>query len=242
MSKPMEKEQSDSQTDICTKRLQRLILSGDWYIGMHLPIISELASQLNVEQSILNEALENMAARGLVDVIPGDGVYVADYRIQGSIEIFSSLMLFEEGKIAPELVVSMMEMRMAVETETARLAALRRTEEQLETLKKTVIEQINAEINDYPKLARLEFRFHHQIALASGNLFYPLLLNSFKGVYNRLVVDFIEFVEPTVIKEIFVYNRGLVQAIQHRRPDQATEMMRNLLNHGAMYVAPFLDL
>jgi GntR family transcriptional repressor for pyruvate dehydrogenase complex len=242
MNKPIEKEQFDSQIDICMKQLERLILSGDWYIGMQLPQARELASQLKVEQPILHEALENMATRGLVDIMPGDGVCVADYRIQGSIEIFSSLMLSKEGKIAPELVVSMMEMRMIVEIETARLAALRRTEEQLETLKQTVSEQNNAELNDFPRLARLDYRFHHQIALASGNLFYPLLMNSFKDVYNRLVVDFFEFVEPQVIKEIFVYNRGLVQAIQHKRPDQATEMMRNVLNHGAMYIAPFLDL
>jgi GntR family transcriptional repressor for pyruvate dehydrogenase complex len=242
MSKPIEKEQIDNQIDILTERLERLVLSGDWYIGMQLPQMIELASQLNVEQPILQVALEDMAARGLVNIIPDDGVYVADYRIQGSIEIFSSLMLFKEGKIAPELVVSMMEMRMTVEIESARLAALRRTEEQLEALKKTVSDQFKAKLNDFSKLARLDYRFHHQIALASGNLFYPLLMNSFKGVYNRLVVDFFEFVEPQVIKEIFVYNRGLVHAIQHKRPDQATEMMRNVLNHGASYIAPFLDL
>ena len=241
MSKALDTEHTNSQIKACVNQLERLILSGEWYIGMQLPQENELATQLDVEQSILHKALENMTTRGLVDILPGAGMCVADYRIQGSIEIFSSLMLFKEGKIAPDMVISMMEMRMTVETETARLAALRRTEEQLNALKKTVAEQINSELDDFPKLAGLDYRFHHQIAMASGNLFYPLLISSFKGVYYSLIVDFFRFIEPTVLKEIFVYNRGLLQAIRQRRPDQAAEMMRNLLNHGAMYVAPFIN-
>ena len=217
----------------CVQRLEELILSGELKAGEKLASERELALQLGISRPVLHEALVDLAAKGLVAIEPRRGVYINDFRTNGSVAILSSLVAYHQGRLDPALVQSLMAMRQLLERETARLAALHRTEEHLSQFQEIL--EVEAEIDptNAAGLTDLDFSFHLQVALASGNLIYPLIINSFKNVYTSLTGAFFgHFAGLEPIGEVLAYHRRLVSAIQRQDPTNAAEIMQEMLAIG----------
>jgi len=119
---------------------------------------------------------------------------------------------------------------MLFEVETARLAAARRTPEDLEALRDLLKEESAVASGEIERIAEVDFGFHHLIAMATGNFVYPLLLNSFRQVYTSFTKRF--FSDPEVISVVFGLHEELAQAIEGRDEKRAMEAMRRLLIHG----------
>lgn len=225
-----------SLKDACITRLEGLILSGEWQIGMRLPSERDLAAQLSISRPVLHDALVDLAAKGLVSIEPRRGVFISDYRVSGSCALLSSLLSYSGGRLDPAFSQSLVDMRLVVETETARLAALNRLDEHLERF-----EAIYAQESTAPRengaLVDLDFSFHLLVAIASGNLAYPLIINSFKSVYTHLTgLFFHQYVDSAIMNEVFDFHRRLIDAIASRQPEQSATVMKEMLQHGAKYL------
>lgn len=218
-------------------RLEGLILSGQFRAGEKLPAERDLAARLNVSRPVLHEALVELAARGLVTIQPRHGVRVNDFRTSGSTAILASLLAYHHGELDPTLVESLFAMRILIETETARLAAEHITPGQLEQLGDLLERESALTCREMEALTALDFEFHHLIAIASGNLVYPLIINSFKSVYTHFTgLFFSRCCQTPVMDEVFAYHRQLAQAIQQRQPQTAAQLMRALLAHGEKHL------
>ncbi|MBP1711539.1 MAG: GntR domain protein, partial [Deltaproteobacteria bacterium] len=125
---------TDSLKDVFVLRFEELILSGKIKIGQKLPSERELALQLGVSRPVVHEGLVELASRGLVSLKPRIGATVNDYRKEGSISLLASLIQYQKGKLEPELLESLLQLRMLLEPAYARLAAQNRTEEQAREL------------------------------------------------------------------------------------------------------------
>jgi fatty acid metabolism transcriptional regulator FadR len=222
---------TESLTDVFIRRFEDLILSGKFPIGQKLPSERELALQLGVSRPVVHEGLVDLAAKGLVSIIPRVGTIVNDYRREGSLSILTSLVNYHQGNLEPGLLVSLLEMRRLFEVETARLAALNRNREQLDVFYTLLQKEDTLNYQDVEAISELDFDFHHLIALASGNHIYPLLLNSFKHCYANLAGQF--FSDPTVVPVVFDFHTKMVKAIKDKNEKSATRIMRRLLDHGA---------
>jgi len=87
----------------------------------------------------------------------------------------------------------------------------------------------------------LDFDFHLAVAIASGNLVYPLILNSFKKVYTRFTgVFFSHSAGSAVMDEVLAFHRRLVSAIREHQPEVAAAVMRELLLHGEQILKEIL--
>jgi DNA-binding FadR family transcriptional regulator len=225
--RPIRKE---SLKDVFVARFEKLILSGKLSIGEKLPSERELALRLGVSRPIVHDGLMDLVSKGLVSMKPRVGTVVNDYRREGSLAILTSLVNYNNGRLDSRLFESMLEMRMLIEVETARLAALRRTEEQLEALYDLLRAEEDAGSEAIGGIAEIDFGFHHLIAMATGNFVYPLLLNSFRQVYTSLSRRF--FSDPGVLSVVFGFHRDLVAAIEGKDEKMAAEIMRGLLVHG----------
>jgi GntR family transcriptional regulator, transcriptional repressor for pyruvate dehydrogenase complex len=225
---------SESLKDRCVERFEQLILSGKISIGQKLPSERELAMMLGVSRPVVHEGLVEMAAKGLVSMIPRVGTVVNDYRRQGSLSLLNSLVNFHNGQLAPVLLDSVLEMRTLFEVETARLAALRREAAHLEQLEKLLEEELSADVNDADRLAAIDFKFHHTLSMAAGNLVYPLMLNSFRELYLNLSGRF--FSTPGVAREVFSFHKVLLQAIDVQNEQAAAAAMQAMLAHGARHL------
>jgi len=217
----------------CVKQLEHLILSGKLKINEKLPPERELAAQLQVSRPIVHEAIVEMAAKGLVTIIPRQGTIVNDYRSSGSCALLTSLLDYHEGSLDPAFFTSLLDMRFIFEGETARCAARFRTQEDVDKLHDTLDKEQSAANTDTQTRVDLDFSFHQQIALASGNMVYPLILNSFKPVYTNLTAEFYSLAAPEIIFEVYSYHGQMLDAIKAGNDNLAHSIMKKMLSHGA---------
>jgi len=226
-----------SLKEACIAQLEGLILSGELKMGDRLPSERELAATLNVSRPVLHEALVDLAAKGLLQIIPRRGTYVNDFRRTGSMAILSSLLNFNRGVLDPHFTRSLIAMRFLVENETARLAALHRTPAHLEEFRAILLQEASSTSQDVAALVELDFSFHLLIAIASGNLIYPLILNSFRAVYTTLTAQFFQNIHHTdLLQSVHHYHQQLVDAVEHQDAEASQHTMTEMLNHGVMFL------
>ena len=230
MQELLEPIRTESLKELFIKRFEELILSGKFPIGQKLPSERELALQLNVSRPVVHEGLVDLAAKGLVTMIPRVGTIVNDYRREGSLALLNSLVNYHQGNLDPGLLISLLEMRQLFEVETARLAALHRNREQLDSLRTLLREEDAIDHHDVGAIGKLDFDFHHLLAMASGNHIYPLLINSFKHCYANLAGQF--FGDPAVVPAVFDFHKKLVKAVEEKDDRSAARIMGRMLNHG----------
>lgn len=164
-------------------------------------------------------------------------MYVCDYRRSGSVAILSSLLSYHNGQFGAEFMQSMLEFRLLIESETARLAALNRTSEQVQEFERLLEDERGAACTDSILLTELDFSFHLNIAIASANLVYPLIINSFKGVYTSLSGRFFrQYCGSVVVAEVHQFHRDLVRAVELQKAEDARQIMIEMLRHGERYL------
>ncbi len=237
MNQTIEPLRFESLKAACIRRLEELILSGSFQIGERLPAERDLAVSLNVSRPVLHEALVDLAAKGLVTIQPRRGVYISDFRTSGSPAILASLLEYNNGQLDPAFTQSLIDMRLILEVESARLAALNRGPDHLAAFRGILAREQTRPRPSLSDLIELDFDFHLQVALASGNLVYPLIVNSFKGVYTNLTGGFFSLhYHSPVLDQVFHYHHHLVEAIQEQDSQGAAAIMTDMLRHGEKYL------
>jgi GntR family transcriptional regulator, transcriptional repressor for pyruvate dehydrogenase complex len=229
---------SDSLVEVFISRFEDLILTGKIAIGRKLPSERELAFQLGVSRPVVHEGLVDLAAKGLVTMKPRVGTVVNDYRQEGSLAILNSIINYQQGGLDENLMESLLQTRLLVEIETTRLAAKNRTDEHIREFYRIVEAEDKASPKDLKTVTRLDFAFHHTIGMASGNIIYPMLLNSFKPVYMNFTALF--FSDPKMVPETVSFHRKLTWAIEEKDTDKATAIMHDTLKHGELHLRRIL--
>lgn len=225
---------AQSLVEAFVARFEELIISGEIGIGSRLPSERELAVRMGVSRPVVHEGLIELQARGLVTLKPRKGAYVNDYRRRGSLSLLESLLAYHKGNLEPGLLRSMLRMRELFEMETARLAALNRSPEHLRQFHEIIEREGGCDLSRTGAIVEMDFEFHLLTAIATGNLVYPLIMNSFKDVYTNLTGQF--FADPLVAPEVFAFHRGLVTAYEARDAKKASSIMKRLLDHGERYL------
>ncbi len=219
-----------SLKDEFIERFEALILSGKFTPGERVPSERELGQLFGVSRPVVHEGLRALEARGLVSIESRKGVRVNDYRREGSIEMLLSILNYSGGKLSPGLFDGVLEMRLLFEAETARLSAVRRSEEQLAAIYEVLKRERGANAPSADAVTLLDYDFHLAVALASGNEIYPLLLNSFKRIYKNILRLF--YSDPSVVPTVFGYHEKLAAAIAARDEEEARACMLRILSYG----------
>lgn len=221
---------TESLKDVFISRLEGLILSGKLSIGQKLPSERDLALQLDVSRPVVHEGLIDLANKGLITMKPRSGAVVNDFRREGSVTLLNSILKYNQGRLSPELLQGMIDMRRVLERETARLSALNRTERHLEELQALVEAESRAKPDDIDKLIEIDFRFHHIIALASGNIIYPLFINSLEHIYKNLSGVF--FSNSEIVPVVAGLHRDMLDAIKKQDGKASMSVMNKFLDYG----------
>ncbi|WP_394162533.1 FadR/GntR family transcriptional regulator [Galactobacter valiniphilus] len=151
--------------------LRSRLKDGTWPVGTRLPGEHELAAELGVGRNTVREALRTLVNAGLLTARRGDGTYVI-----ATDELEAAL----ARRVDSEEAHRVLEVRGALEIETARLAATRATEADLADLRALLAERTDATArHDDAAFLRADLAFHEAVARASGN---ELLLELYLGV------------------------------------------------------------
>src|SRR5262249_27042255 len=122
-------------------------------------------------RTVVREALSQLQAAGLVETRHGVGTFVTARRERG--------LAADAAEIAAVIdVMALLELRIAVESEAAALAARRRPGAQLGAMA-AALGQFAAALERGSDTVAADWRFHTLVAEASGNRYFSSLMASF---------------------------------------------------------------
>ena len=174
---------SPSLTDLFVEQVQGMILSGELKVGEKLPTERELAATMKVSLAVVNGGISRLASRGFVRIAPRKGVYVEDYLRNGNISTLESILEYSENYFREDLLSAIMDFRRQFELKFTELACASRSRVHLENLEQLVA--AFARESDFSTASELAFRFHQEVAVASGNMVYPLIVGAFRELYYK---------------------------------------------------------
>jgi DNA-binding FadR family transcriptional regulator len=188
--------------------------------GDLLPAESKLAEQFQVSRPMVREALKRLAGQGAVQVINGRGTLVrsldeAQLRAYFTHAISIERLPFRE----------IMEARKPIEVQSARLAAQRRTPDQLEAMQE-VIRKMRRNLSNADAYVDLDHELHRLIAEASGNTIILHLIGSLRGALNDLTHNTLyRRRNRQQLERVHVLHEAIVNAIGYRNPEAASQAM-----------------
>lgn len=218
----------ESLKDRVVKEITGGVISGKYPIGSRLPPERELAGQMGISRTVVRSALAELAESGVIHQRGRQGCIVADYHTDGRMPIVSAILTCE-GEVSQNILEGYLGARILVESETARLAALHRSNDHLYRMFTVIRQGHELPDGDLAALARQEFRFHKEVALASGNAFYPVLINSHETLALKLLEKM--YCSSMHRADILRLQECLYEAILERDPDGAVAAMRNMFEH-----------
>jgi len=200
-------------------QLKAAILAGRFKPGQKLPSERELTAEFQASRVVVREAIRALELTGFVAIRqgPAGGAYVTELSFEHLGEAF--LDLFLAGRLsAGELV----QVRLLIEPEVARLAATLITPEAALRLRQT----FEAEHRPAPSQAEWVFqnlKVHYLLAELSGNRFYQAIVSPILRLTQEMVVA----VKPgqTVIHE-HAEHEAIVRAVSAGRAEDAAGAMR----------------
>ena len=226
-----------SLKEACRHHLEHMIFSGELESGERLPSERRLAETLGVGRPVLHQVLVELEAKGLVSIVPRRGIFINDYRQSGSIAMLASFLSYNRDDLNVKFLGNLLDFRKLLEVENACLAANNRTEAHLQVLNQIYEKEVLAKREDAEYRTELDFSFHMQVAYASKNLVYPLIMNSFREVYTSFTSRFFEFyLESEIIDEVHQYHASLINDIKRKDERQAGITMIEMLEHGAQHL------
>ena len=148
-------------TDPLFSYLRERILSGTLTVGSSLPSERDLAVQLGVSRPVLREALRALAMIGAVEIRHGAGTLLRRPDASSLGQFFAFSMMYDVP-----LAEDIIEARIAVECQTARLAVKRATAGDFEALD-VALERIESTIDDPESGAEADYAFHCALVAAA---------------------------------------------------------------------------
>ena len=208
--------------------IQQKIFSGEYQIGQQLPPERELATELGVSRSLVNTGILELANQGFVRIIPRQGSVVADYKRTGNLQVLSALMDCDSYRLDYPLFANLVDLRILVEAECARLASARATGEEIDTLSTLVHCMKTASAPE--AAAEPMLRFHYLLTQYSGNAVYAMTFKSFESTIFRLIQQHL-LGAPDLPKSVKLHE-SLVRALEARDAEMSAHCVRLCILHG----------
>ena len=183
------------------------IRQGRLATGERLPTEAALVERFKVSRSVVREALSRLKSLGLIDSRQGSGVFVRE------IMPFEPLHFDPKHARSLQAVTQMVELRRALESEAAELAAERRSDADVKRMR-AALAALEKSVRDGSDGVAQDVAFHLSIARASGNPFIQATLE-YLGQYLRGATQ-------------------VTRANEARRADYAEQVQRE---HGAIVEA-----
>jgi GntR family transcriptional repressor for pyruvate dehydrogenase complex len=170
--------------DLAVSQLREQVLSGQWPVGGRLPAETELAQRLEVGRSTVREAVRALVHAGLLETRQGSGTYVRSVTPGGD----------WEPRLRRAAVLEVYEVRKALEVQAARLAAERRTDADIASIRESLAERqrTRARARD-SAFIEADLAFHRCVVAAAHNALLAEMFDSFsaalRGALAAIVSD-----------------------------------------------------
>jgi len=168
-----------------TEQLREQISSGSWGVGTKLPSETALAKRLQVGRSTIREALRALAGAGLVQPRQGAGVFVI-----ATLPHEDLVTIMRRAAIT-----DVYEVRMLVEVEAVRLAAARRTDEDLVAIRAALQRRQEAATEGDAPFVDADIALHAAVVAAAHNPVLTALFTEFRPVLRQGLIDLVQLLD-----------------------------------------------
>ena len=155
------------------KQLKDNIVGGELQPGDKLPSTRELSELYGVGMSTVREALSALKAMGLVESRQGEGSYVKSSS-GNALPALDTLLLNKQT------IIELLEVRKSLETAVAGIAAEKRTEEDVQELRR-IVTTMESCVGDEQAGELADIQFHQTLARATHNTMMATLLDTIAG-------------------------------------------------------------
>lgn len=219
---PLETTRRTSVIGDAATQLERMITSGEWPVGTRIPPEGELTKKLGVGRNSLREAIRALVHMGLLQTRQGDGTYV---------RASSGLSVALERYARQADVYFVLETRRGLEREAARLAASRRTDQDLAALESAITRQRQAiKAEDEDSLIDADIQFHRAVISAAHNPVMVDLLSHLGSGHDTTVRAVVESATAQTDSRGLRVHVNLVRAIRSGNPSAAAKAADELLD------------
>lgn len=203
-------------SDRLADALHRAIEAGQWPTGTRLPTEAALATQYGVSRTVVREAVSRLRSTGLLVARQGSGVYVA------APEAVRPLLFDPAVRHDLASVLEIVEVRRALESESAALAATRATPAQKQAIQQALA-RVDASVASGSAGIDDDLAFHQTIAEASGNAQFPRLLRHLEQYLREAmaVTRSNESLKPEFMDQVRREHRAIADAIAQGQADTA---------------------
>ncbi|KGX87058.1 FadR/GntR family transcriptional regulator [Pontibacillus litoralis] len=207
-------------------RIKEMIQEQDLKPGDKLPTEKELTELFGVSRTPVREALSILEASGITVPKQGGGSVIQPVSLTNMLEQIQLEFVDEEE------VLNLLETRIILESEAARLAASRRTEEDL-VLLETALDRLKQSQTDTQIGHKEDIAYHTAIVQATHNPILIRTVDSINHLYEKAIfyslLQYMKLAENRA--QILAEHEKVLDAIKKRDEEQAKETMyHHLLN------------
>jgi len=163
MLESLQRIKVQNPVDLIISQIRDLISSGTILPGEKLPSERKLAEHLGVSRSQVREAINKLQFYGILKVLPQSGTVVSGLGIVAIEGLITDILKIEQPDFK-----SLIDTRVLLEKEAARLAALNRTESDLKGMSRA-LDQYEKKLMKQNVAVEEDLLFHIKIADASKN-------------------------------------------------------------------------
>lgn len=207
------------------EQLRQLTLGGSFEPGARLPNEAEMSAMFGVSRSTVREALRVLSSQNLVVSRRGvgGGTFVARPDAEHIAEYLESSigLLFGADEVS---VSELIDVRSCLEARAAELAAVRRTESDIEVLRETLeMERTSADVAVFEERRA----FHQTVLEASGNSLLEIMA---RPIFSTLRTRFLRSqAEPSFWARVTAEHEAIFRHIENRDAQGARVEMENHL-------------
>lgn len=226
---PRVRQKHRSLAEDLVAELSRRIHDGELERAAKLPTESEVMKEHGVSRTVVREAISRLQAAGLVETRHGIGTFVRD--VPGP----SGFRVDPDSIVTLHDVLAVLELRISLEVEAAGLACARRTDEHLQVMRDS-LDALNSRVVSVNYAVAADFRFHQQIALATGNRYFTdIMLHLGVSILPRARLHSTRVANDRTepyLERLSREHEDIYQAILRRDADAARAAMRLHLSNS----------
>ncbi|WP_243713032.1 FadR/GntR family transcriptional regulator [Macrococcus carouselicus] len=195
------------------------IRKGQLKEGERLPSIQSLAAEYGVGQASIREAMNALRVMGLVDIRHGEGTFIKSNQPKA---FTAEMAVFKRQDI-----VELLEVRKIIEVGAVRIAAVKRTPEQLKTIE-SALESMRLAIEENELGEKSDLDFHMAIAEAANNNLLKKLLSDVSDVMKTAMKETRKiwlYNKAKTIEKLYHEHLEIYEAIADKNPDAAISHM-----------------
>ncbi len=207
--------QRNTLVDDVTAELRRMILEQEIKPGVFLPARKDLAARFGVGLSTIQEAIQALAAVGMLESRPGKGTWVRDDALDMLIHPTTV-----ETRLGELDARQLYDARLVVEVGLAELAAQHATPQDVQAIW-SALDAMKVSVNDDAAFIEADLAFHIAVARAGHNK----LLEQFYHLSRKLLEEVIaELIKMPSVKENAIRIQGeIAQAIEDHDVERARQ-------------------